>query len=121
MRKISPYLSPLVGLFTVAAQILFFYVRFGRMNADAAFMDYVSFFVAGTLGGLVLIYFLNQQINLGRRWVVFAAFLITTPVSMVFMLGSGLLGWIGVILFPQIPWILMTWIGSLVGKWVLIG
>ena len=61
MRKVSPYLSPLVGLFTVAAQILFFYIRFGRMNTDATFVDYILFFIAGTLGGLILIYFLNSQ------------------------------------------------------------
>lgn len=108
-----------MGVLTLVAQIIFFYIRFGRMNADAAFMDYVSFFFAGTMGGLVLIYFLNQQPNIGRRVVVFAAFLTTTPFAMVFMLGGGMLGWIGVILFPQIPWILMTWIGELVGKWML--
>ena len=119
MRKVSPYLSLLAGALTLAAQILFFYVRFGHMNADAAFMDYVSFFIAGTLGGLVLIYFLNLGSNVGRRVVVFAAFLMITPVAMVLMLGGGMLGWIGVILFPQIPWILMTWIGSLVGKWMV--
>jgi hypothetical protein len=44
------------------------------------------------------------------------AFLLATPLAMIFLLGGGLLGWIGVILFPQIPWALITWIGSLVGR-----
>ncbi|HKJ38614.1 MAG TPA: hypothetical protein VJ972_07545 [Anaerolineales bacterium] len=116
MKKISVYLSLLMGLFTVAFQIITFYARFGRMNPDSTFVDYILFFIAGTVGGLILIYFLNKQTSNAKRWVVLIAFLLATPVAMIFILGGGLLGWIGVILFPQIPWALFTWIGSLVGK-----
>ena len=118
MKKISPYWSAVAGLLTVAAQVLTFYARFDRWNADSSFMDYLSFFIAGTLGGLILIYFLNKQDTTAKRWGVLAAFLLVTPVAMIFMLAGGLLGPFGVILFPQIPWALMTWIGSLVGKLV---
>jgi hypothetical protein len=53
--------------------------------------------------------------------VVLIAFLLVSPVAMLFMLGGGLLGWNGILLFPQIPWALFTWIGSLVGKrWMKI-
>jgi hypothetical protein len=116
LKKISNYWSLLAGLFTVAYQVVTFYLRFGRMNTDATFVDYLLFFFAGTLGGLILIYFLNRQTSNGKRWVVLIAFLLATPLAMIFILGGGLLGWIGVILFPQIPWALFTWIGSLVGK-----
>jgi len=95
-----------------------FYVRFSRMNTDATTLDYILFFAAGTVGGLILIYFLNRQTSNGKRWVVLIAFLLATPVAMIFILGGGMLGWIGVILFPQIPWALITWIGSLIGKLV---
>jgi len=105
-----------MGLFTVAFQIITFYARFGRMNPDSTFVDYILFFIAGTVGGLILIYFLNKQTSNAKRWVVLIAFLLATPVAMIFILGGWLLGWIGVILFPQIPWALFTWIGSLVGK-----
>ncbi len=38
---------------------------------------------------------------------------------MIFMLGGGLLGWVGMLLFPLLPWLLFMWIGSLVGKFIL--
>ena len=118
MKKISLYWSLLVGLFVVVYQVVMFYVRFNRMNADATILDYILFFAAGTVGGLLLIYFLNRQTSNAKRWVVLIAFLLATPVAMIFILGGGMLGWIGVILFPQIPWALITWIGSLIGKLV---
>jgi hypothetical protein len=116
VKKVSVYWVFLVGLLTVAAQIIAFYVRFGRWNTDATFVDYLSFYVAGTLGGLILIYFLNKQPTPTRWWIVLIAFLVASPFAMLFMLGGGLLGWIGVLLFPLIPWALFTWIGSLVGR-----
>lgn len=118
LKKVSLYWSLLAGLLTVAVQVVTFYVRFGRPNTDATFVDYLSFFIAGTLGGLILVYFMNKQDTIGKRWGVLIAFLLVTPVAMLFMLGGGLLGWFGVILFPQIPWALMTWIASLLGRWV---
>jgi len=117
MKKISLYLSPLMGMLTVAVQIATFYVRFGRMNSHATFGDYVLFFAAGTIGGLILIFFLNRQASTGKRWTVLIAFRLATPLSMLLLLAGGLLGPLGVIIFPQIPWALLAWIGSLVGKW----
>jgi hypothetical protein len=118
LKKISNYWSLLEGLFTVAYQVVTFYLRFGSMNTDATIEEYLLFFVAGTLGGLILIFFLNKQASPAKRWVVLIAFLLATPLAMIFLLGGGLLGWIGVILFPQIPWALFTWIGSLVSRLV---
>jgi len=108
----------LVGLLSAAAQIITFYARFGRWNTDSTFIDYLLFFLAGTLGGLILIYFLNRQTSIAKRWTVLIAFLLVSPAAMLFMLAGGLLGWISVLIFPQIPWALFTWIGSLVGRWV---
>jgi RsiW-degrading membrane proteinase PrsW (M82 family) len=109
MKKISIRWSLLVGLLTVAVQVITFYVRFGRMNTDSTFVDYFLFFIAGTVGGLILIYFLNRQTSTGKRWMVVIAFLLATPIAMFMVLGGGLLGPLGVILFPQIPWALMVW------------
>ncbi|MFV1949349.1 MAG: hypothetical protein ACC633_05370 [Anaerolineales bacterium] len=79
-------------------------------------LDYVLFFLAGTLGGLILIYFLNRQ-NSKTAWsVTLLAFLLASPIAMVMMVGGGLLGSIGVLIFPQIPWALFAWIGGLVGN-----
>jgi len=38
--------------------------------------------------------------------------------KLITMIAGGLLGPIGVLLFPQIPWALFTWIGSLVAKFI---
>jgi hypothetical protein len=43
-------------------------------------------------------------------------FLLASPIALLAMLGGGLLGPIGVLVFPQIPWALFTWIGSLAGR-----
>jgi len=119
MKKISFRWSLLMGLLTVAVQAITFYVRFDRMNVDATFGDYILFFIAGTAGGLILIFFLNRGASTGKRWMVLIAFLLATPLSLLLMLAGGMLGPLGVILFPQIPWALLAWLGSLVGKWTV--
>lgn len=116
MKDISSYWAPLIGLLTIANQVATFYMRFGRMNMGASFVDYLLFFIAGTLGGLILIYFLNRQTSSGKRWAVLIGFLLATPIAMFLVLGGGLFGPLGVILLPQIPWALMALIGSLVGR-----
>ena len=95
-----------------------YYYRFGVLNPDATALEYLLFFLAGALGGLILIYFLNSQASLARRWVVLIAFLLASPIALFTMIAGGLLGPPGVLLFPQIPWGLFTWIGSLVAKFV---
>jgi len=118
--KTTPLLngSLWVGLLSMMAQIITFYARFGRWNADATITEYLLFFLSGTLGGGILITFLNRQTTRTKWWLVLIAFLLASPVALIMMLAGGLLGWIGVLIFPQIPWALFTWIGSLVGKWV---
>jgi hypothetical protein len=116
LKKISTYWSALVGLLSVTAQVATYYARFKRWNTDATFTEYLLFFIAGTLGGLILVYFMNKQTSIAKRWAVLIAFVLASPIAMFFMLGGGLLGWFGVILFPQVPWALVTWIGSLVGR-----
>jgi hypothetical protein len=115
--KTTSWIWPLaVGLLSVAAQILTFYVRFGRWNTDSTFTDYLLFFLAGAIGGGILTYFLNRQSTPKQRRAVLIAFLLASPLALILMLAGGLLGWIGILLFPQIPWALFTWIGSLVGR-----
>ncbi len=118
MKKLSIYWALLVGLLTVVYQIATFYIRFGRWNTDSSLLDYLLFFVAGTLGGLILLFFLNRQTSNTSWWIVLGFFVVASPVAMFFILGGGLLGPLGVLIFPQIPWVLFTWIGSLVGRWV---
>ena len=121
MKTLSVFWAFLVGLVSVVWQVFTYYVRFGKFNPYAAWTDYLWFFIAGSLGGLILIFFLNRQITGRAWWSVMVAFLMATPVAMIFMVGGGLLGFIGTLVFPQIPWLLFTWIGSLVGKFLSRG
>ena len=116
MKKTSFYWSLLVGAAVIFWQVGLFYIRFGTMNAESGIMDYVMFFLAGVIGGLILIYFLQQQTSTKGWWAVTIAFLLAFPVAMVFLLGGGLFGYLGVVLLPQIPWAIATWVGSLIGK-----
>ena len=116
MKKTQLFGALLVGLLSVVAQIALFYVRFGKWNAYSTVLDYILFFGAGTLGGLILIYFLNRQ-NSKTAWsVTLLAFLLASPIALVMMVGGGLLGSIGVLVYPQIPWTLFAWLGGLVGN-----
>ena len=121
MKKISLYWALLVGLLSVVAQIIIFRVRFGRWNTGALFLDYMFFFLAGALGGLILIYFLNRETLETVRWVILIAFLLASPIAWFMMIVGGLLGVPGILLFPQIPWALFTWIGSWAGKFISRG
>ena len=116
MKQVSLYRALVVGLLVVIAQVVTFYIRFGRWNTDAFILDYVLIFLAGTLGGLILIYFLNRQSTSDARFIVLIAFLLASPIALFMMIAGGLLGIPGILLFPQIPWALFTWIGSFVGK-----
>ena len=118
LKKVSLYWVLLVGLLSVAAQACTYYLRFGRWNTDATTTEYILFFLAGALGGGVLIFFLNRQASATRRWVVLIAFLLASPIALFMMIGGGLLGPPGVLIFPQIPWALFTGIGSWVAKFI---
>lgn len=108
----------IIGLLSVVSQIVGFYVRFGKWNASAAVLDYILFFVAGTLGGLILIYFLNRQKSKTSWSVTLLAFLLASPMALVLMIVGGLIGSLGVLIFPQIPWALFAWLGGMVGNYL---
>ena len=116
MKKTSFYWSLLVGAAVILWQVGLFYIRFGSINTQSGWLDYVMFFLTGVIGGLILIFFLRQQTSNKGWWIVLIAFLLAFPVSMGFLLLGGLFGYIGILLVPQIPWALTTWIGSLIGK-----
>jgi hypothetical protein len=118
MKNVSLLWALAVGLLSVAAQLLTFYIRFRRWNTDSTFTDNLLFFLAGALGGCILTYFLNRQSSVARRRAVLIAFLLASPVALLMMVLGGLIGWIGVIIYPQIPWALAVWLGSSVGKLV---
>jgi hypothetical protein len=118
MKKVSLYWSAAVGLISTLLQVLGYYIRFGELNEFATVPEYLAFFAAGLLGGLILIFFLNRQESSKGWWAVMIAFVLATPVAMIFMLGGGMLGYIGILIFPLIPWAIVTWLGSIIGKFI---
>jgi hypothetical protein len=108
----------MVGLFAVAGQVITYYLRFGRWNTVSPFTDYLFFFLSGALGGSILVFFLNRQSNARGRWIVLTAFLLVSPIALFLMIGGGLLGPLGLLFLPQIPWGLFTWFGSLLGRFI---
>ncbi len=121
MKPLPLWWSLPVGLVSVIWQVVAYYVRFGQVNPYATFREYVWFFIGGSLGGLILVMFVNGQTSMRARWSVFTAFALATPVAMIFMVGGGLFGLVSVLIFPQIPWLIFTWVGSLVGKFLMRG
>ena len=111
----------LVGLISIVAQVVTFYIRFGFFNTQASFANYVSFFLAGTLGGSILMWFLNRETSPWGRRIVLIAFLLASPLALIMMLAGGLFGPIGVLIAPQIPWALFAWLGALVSKRISSG
>jgi hypothetical protein len=116
MKSISPYWALLGGLLSVLAQIVTYYLRFGRLNTIATFTEYLFFFIAGSLGGLILIFFLSRETAERARRMVLGAFLLASPIALLMMLVGGLFGPLGILILPQIPWALFAWIGSLLGR-----
>lgn len=117
-QSIPVYWALLVGLLTTVAQILTYYLRFERLNTQASLTEYLLLFLAGSLGGVILIFFLNRQTTARGRWIVLIMFLLISPISLFVMLGGGLFGPLGLLFLPQIPWALFSWLGSLLGRFV---
>jgi hypothetical protein len=118
MKSIPAYWALLTGLLSVIAQGIFYFLRFGQWNTQSPFSDYLFFFLAGSLGGLILVFFLNRQTSSRGRWIVMLMFLLISPISLFFMLGGGLFGPFGLLLLPQVPWGLFSWLGSLLARFV---
>ena len=121
MNKKSFYWALGVGTFSILWQVFTFYFRFGQFNPYALWQDYLIFFLAGALGGLVLSLFLNRAKANNAWWAVLIVFILATPIAMTLMVAGGLYGLAGILLAPLLPWTLITWIGSLVGKWITKG
>ena len=110
--------AALVGLLFPVLQGTIYYLRFGLLNPYAGFLDYFLFFLAGALGGLVLIALFQRSRTRAAKWIVLVAFLLATPLATLGALGGGLLGLFGVVLLPPVIWAAITGIGYLVGSLV---
>jgi hypothetical protein len=120
-KKISYWWAVPIGLVFPALQALIYFLRFGGWNPYAGWLDYVLFFTAAALGGLVLIAFLRASRAPAARWIVLGAYLLATPFALMGMLAGGLLGPLGVILFSLVIWAVFTAIGYFVGRLAVRG
>jgi DMSO reductase anchor subunit len=119
-RELSYWWAAAIGLLFPILQALIYYIRFGILNPYAPLIDYILFFLAGTLGGLILIALLRRSETKSAKWSVSLAYLLGTPVAFLGSLGGGLFGPVGVILLPTIIWAVFSligyWLGSLFSK-----
>lgn len=115
-REIPYWWATVLGLLFPVLQAAFYYARFGILNPYAPLIDYLLFFLGGTLGGFILIALLRRSGTKAAKWSVTLAFLLGTPIAFIGSLGGGLLGPIGVVLFPAIIWAVFTGIGYWIGK-----
>jgi hypothetical protein len=49
-----------VGFLSIVAQVLTYFLRFGQLHTQASPGEYVLFFLSGTLGGAILLFFLDR-------------------------------------------------------------
>jgi len=117
-REFSYWWAVLIGLFFPILQDLIYYLRFGILNPYAGLQDYVLFFLAGALGGLILIALLRRSRTNAAKWSVLLAFLLATPLATLGMLGGGLFGFFGIVLLPAAIWAIITGIGYGIGRLV---
>jgi hypothetical protein len=114
-KKMSYWWSLPIGLVYPVVQVLIYLYRFGQLNTLASPLDYLMYFAAGLAGALLLIFFLRRSRKRAGRWVIVAAYLLAAPLAVAGMVGGGLLGPVGVILFSFVPWAVFMWIGYLAG------
>jgi hypothetical protein len=118
-EKNIPYgWAALIGLLMPVLQIIIFYFRFGKFNQDSSLFDYVMFFLAGALGGLILIALLRRSRTQPAKWIVVIAFILATPIALTGMVVGGLVGPIGVLFMSAMLWTIITGMGFLVGRFL---
>jgi uncharacterized membrane protein YedE/YeeE len=81
-------------------------------------LDYSLFFLAGALGGIVLITLLRYSRNKVTNRSVIVAFLLASPLAVLGMLAGSLFGLFGVILLPAAIWTVLTGIGFGLGRFL---
>lgn len=115
-KKPSFWWSFAVGGLFVILQVLLFFLRFNSLNPDAAGVDYLYFFIGGTLVGLGLVYFLRRSETKGAYRGTLIGFIVGIPFALFGMLIGGLVGPVGSILFSMSPGIFVTGLGYFLGR-----
>lgn len=115
-KKPSFLLAFAVGILFVVLQVVIYFLRFNTINPDASIVDYLFFFIGGTLIGLGLVYFLRRSENKGTRQATIIGFIIGIPFAVFGMLLGGLAGPFGVIFLGMSPAVFTTAAGYFLGR-----
>jgi hypothetical protein len=115
-KKLSFWWAAPIGLIFPVLQIAIYYFRFEELDPYTPWLDYLWYYLAGVAGVLLLILLLHRSRTRMQKWIVFLAFLLATPISSLMMRSGGVLGPLGIILFPTLNWVLFSGFGFLVGR-----
>ena len=112
MRCMKNYFTyPWAILYGFYLYIIFhalFLFRFGRINTSVSVND-LFILLVGILSVVLLMYFGNKIGE--KRQLLFIPFVIAVPFSYVGVLGGGLLGPVGMVLFGMIPFLITLPVG----------
>ena len=118
MRLMTNYLSyPWAlawGLYYYVLFQLIFLARFGALNLSFNALD-ISLIVLGVLSVVLLVYFANKLS--ARKGLLFIPFVIALPFSVIGALAGGLFGFIGIIAFGIVPFVIALPLGYWLIKW----
>lgn len=117
-KKVPYWWSLLIASVYPVLQLLIFLFRFRKLSTLASSLDYLIYYLAGLAGALLLIFLLRRSKTSTGRWVILGAYLLATPLALSGMVGGGLLGPLGVILFSFVPWALFMWLAYLAGAFL---
>jgi hypothetical protein len=114
--KKPSFLSALaIGILFPVLVVVYFFLRFHRWNTNAAPIEYLFFYISGTLIGLGLIYFLRRTENRSVQRATIIGFIAGIPFALFGMVIGGLAGPLGAIILGMSPGIFMTAVGYFLG------
>jgi hypothetical protein len=114
-KKPSFLWSLVIGILFPILAVVYFLLRFQRWNTDAAAIEYLFFYISGTLIGLGLIYFLRRSDNRNVQRATIIGFIAGIPFALFGMVMGGLGGPLGAIILGMSPGIFMTAMGYFLG------
>lgn len=115
-KKISFVWSLGTGLLFLVLGLVIFLSGFGNSDAQAPLMNYVMVFLAGTLIGAVLVYFLRLSEQAALFKVTLIAFAISLPFAIFGLVFGGVVGGIGLFLLVVSPSVFIIGLGHYLGR-----
>jgi hypothetical protein len=104
-----------IGVLFPVIQVVTFLLRFHHWNTEAALVDYLFFYISGTLIGLGLVYFLRRSENRNVQRATLIGFVVGIPFVLFGMIIGPLAGPLGGIILGMSPGIFMTAVGYFLG------